>query len=159
MIPESGPDCPRSGGTRSPTRSTPPRPRDRRHRPTTGHPEGTGETVKFIEALGIANAFDLAVASKVLSLIEQQGAAHVAFNVSGATIASPASFGMLAALLARRRKLAGKEASDAPAIECAGETLSQFHNEIYQEEMERQMTAWMQELRAKAFIDNRLESQ
>ncbi len=47
----------------------------------------------------------LAVASKVLNEIEKCDA-HVAFNVSGATIASPASFGMLAALLARRRKLA-----------------------------------------------------
>ncbi|MBA2587821.1 MAG: EAL domain-containing protein [Alphaproteobacteria bacterium] len=69
-------------------------------------PEGTGETVKFIEALGIANVFDLAVANKVLGLIEQNASAHIAFNVSGATIASPASFGMLAAILAKRRKLA-----------------------------------------------------
>lgn len=68
--------------------------------------EGTGETVKFIEALGIANAFDLAVASKVLAVIEQQPAAHIAFNISGATIASPASFDMLATILAKRRKLA-----------------------------------------------------
>jgi EAL domain-containing protein (putative c-di-GMP-specific phosphodiesterase class I) len=70
------------------------------------NPEGTGETVKFIEALGIANALDLAVANKVLGLIEQQSDAHIAFNVSGATIADPASFGLLAGLLARRRKLA-----------------------------------------------------
>jgi len=69
-------------------------------------PEGTGETVKFIEALGIANSFDLAVANKVLGLIAQHPDAHIAFNVSGETIASPASFGMLAAILARRRKLA-----------------------------------------------------
>ncbi len=69
------------------------------------NPQGTGDTVKFIEALGIANAFDLAVASKVLNEIEKCDA-HIAFNISGATIASPASFGMLAALLARRRKLA-----------------------------------------------------
>ncbi|MES2472754.1 MAG: EAL domain-containing protein, partial [Pseudomonadota bacterium] len=69
------------------------------------NPEGTGETVKFIEALGIANAFDLAIATKVLDMIEQADV-HVAFNISGATIASPASFGMLAEILARRRKLA-----------------------------------------------------
>jgi EAL domain-containing protein (putative c-di-GMP-specific phosphodiesterase class I) len=69
-------------------------------------PEGTGETVKFMEALGIANSLDLAVANKVLSVIEQHGQAQVAFNVSGETIASPASFGMLAAVLARHRKLA-----------------------------------------------------
>ncbi len=53
------------------------------------NPEGTGETVKFIEALGIANAFDLAVASKVLSVIEQQPDVHLAFNISAATIANP----------------------------------------------------------------------
>jgi EAL domain-containing protein (putative c-di-GMP-specific phosphodiesterase class I) len=69
-------------------------------------PEGTGETVKFMEALGIANSLDLAVANKVLSVIEQHGQAQIAFNVSGETIASPASFGMLAAVLARHRKLA-----------------------------------------------------
>jgi EAL domain-containing protein (putative c-di-GMP-specific phosphodiesterase class I) len=68
--------------------------------------EGTANTVKFIEALGIANVFDLAVASKILSLVEQHSGAHIAFNVSGATIASPSSFGMLAAILAKGRKLA-----------------------------------------------------
>ena len=68
--------------------------------------EGTANTVKFIEALGIANVFDLAVASKVLSLVENHAGAHIAFNVSGATIASPSSFGMLAAILAKGRKLA-----------------------------------------------------
>jgi len=68
--------------------------------------QGTGDTVKFIEALGIANTLDLAVANKVLDLIERHGDAQVAFNVSGATIASPAGFGMLAAILARHRKLA-----------------------------------------------------
>jgi len=64
------------------------------------NPEGTEATVKFIEALGIANVFDLAVAAKVLNLIEQEADAQIAFNISGATIASPASFGMLAAILA-----------------------------------------------------------
>jgi EAL domain-containing protein (putative c-di-GMP-specific phosphodiesterase class I) len=92
------------------------------------NPEGTGDTVKFIEALGIANAFDLAVASKVLNEIEKCDA-HVAFNVSGATIASPASFGMLAALLARRRKLAPRtliEITETAAItdlEAAGKAI------------------------------------
>ena len=69
-------------------------------------PEGTGDTVKFIEALGVADTFDLAVANKVLSLIEQRPDVQIAFNVSGATLASPASFGVLAGMLARRRKLA-----------------------------------------------------
>ncbi len=55
-------------------------------------------------------------------------------------------------------KLAGKEtnvAEEAP-VDCSGDALNPFRNEIYQEEMERQMGAWMQELRAKAFIDVRI---
>lgn len=93
------------------------------------NPEGTGETVKFIEALGIANAFDLAIATKVLDVIEQTDV-HVAFNVSGATIASPASFGMLAAILAKRRKLAPRtliEITETVAIvdlESAGKAIA-----------------------------------
>ena len=92
-------------------------------------PEGTSETVKFIEALGIANSFDLAVANKVLALIEQHTHVHIAFNVSGETIASPASFGMLAAILAKRRKLAPRtliEITETAAIadlESAGKAI------------------------------------
>ena len=93
------------------------------------NPEGTRETVKFMEALGIANSLDLAVASKVLGLIEQHAHAHVAFNISGATIASPASFGMLAAILARCRKFAPRtliEITETAAIsdlECAAKAI------------------------------------
>lgn len=93
------------------------------------NPEGTGETVKFIEALGIANAFDLAVANKVLGLIEERDDVHIAFNVSGATIESPASFGMLAGILAKRRKLAPRtliEITETAAIsdlESAGKAI------------------------------------
>ena len=92
-------------------------------------PEGTQATVTFIEALGIANVFDLAVASKVLSVVEQQRDAHVAFNVSGATIAAPASFGMLAAILAKGRRLAPRvlvEVTETAAIadlESAGKAI------------------------------------
>jgi EAL domain-containing protein (putative c-di-GMP-specific phosphodiesterase class I) len=92
--------------------------------------EGTGNTVKFIEALGIANAFDLAVASKVLSLVEQHAGAHIAFNVSGATIATPSSFGMLAAILAKGRKFASRlliEITETAAIadlESAGKAIA-----------------------------------
>ena len=83
------------------------------------NPEGTQATVAFIEALGIANAFDLAVANKVLSLVEQRSGAHIAFNVSGTTIASPSSFGMLAAILAKGRKMASRiliEVTETAAI-------------------------------------------
>jgi len=94
------------------------------------NPEGTQETVAFIEALGIANTFDLAVASKVLNLVEQQPGVHIAFNVSGATIATPSSFGMLAAILAKGRKLAPRvliEVTETAAIadlENAGKAIS-----------------------------------
>lgn len=72
------------------------------------NPHGTAETVKFVEALGIADIFDLAVANKILALVERDPNKdmQIAFNVSGATIASPASFGILASLLARKRALA-----------------------------------------------------
>jgi EAL domain-containing protein (putative c-di-GMP-specific phosphodiesterase class I) len=87
-----------------------------------GANHGTGETVKFIEALGIADVFDLAVTAKVLSVMANDARTHyqVAFNVSGRTIASPASFGMLAALLAKNRKLAPRllvEITETAAIE------------------------------------------
>jgi EAL domain-containing protein (putative c-di-GMP-specific phosphodiesterase class I) len=94
------------------------------------NPEGTQDTVKFIEALGISNAFDLAVASKVLDLIEDQSGAHIAFNISGATIASASSFGMLAGILAKRRKLAPRtliEITETAAIadlESAGKAIA-----------------------------------
>jgi len=68
--------------------------------------QDTGETIQFMEALGIAGAFDLAVANKVISLVDQLPDVHVAFNVSAETIANPASFGVLAAMLAKRRRLA-----------------------------------------------------
>lgn len=70
--------------------------------------ENTGEIIGFAEALGIADAFDLAVAVKVLSGIgaPDSGAARVAFNLSGNTLSSPAAFGLLAGVLARNRALA-----------------------------------------------------
>ena len=94
------------------------------------NPEGTQATVQFIEALGIANAFDLAVAGKVLAVAEQERDVHLAFNVSGATIASPPSFGMLAAILAKDRRLAPRvliEITETAAItdlESAGKAIA-----------------------------------
>ncbi|MDE2184260.1 MAG: EAL domain-containing protein [Alphaproteobacteria bacterium] len=68
----------------------------------------TAETIQFVEAMGIANAFDLAVAVKVFNVLEtdKSHAACVAFNVSGYTVQSSSSFAMLAGLLARKRRLA-----------------------------------------------------
>lgn len=63
----------------------------------------TASTVKFAEALGVADAFDLAVAHKVLSQVETlPGETKIAFNLSGQTLSSPASFGLLSALLASK---------------------------------------------------------
>lgn len=69
--------------------------------------ESTGEIVSFAEALGIADAFDLAVAVKALA--QAQATGHcIAFNVSGHTIDSPPAFGLLAGMLARRRNIASR---------------------------------------------------
>ena len=101
------------------------------------NPEGTGETVKFIEDLGIANSFDLAVANKVLTVIEQVPDAQIAFNVSGETIASPASFGMLAAMLAKRRRFAPRtlieitETAQIADLESAGKAIQVLRNMGY----------------------------
>lgn len=71
-------------------------------------PGKTAETVKFVEALGIADAFDLAVVLKVVAALEQDRShsATVAFNVSGHTVQSPESFALLTGLLEGKRKLA-----------------------------------------------------
>ena len=69
-------------------------------------PDNTGETVAFAEALGISDAFDVAVAAKVLKEAEENGNAHIAFNLSGATFCAPATFGLIAGLLATKRNLA-----------------------------------------------------
>jgi peptidyl-prolyl cis-trans isomerase SurA len=39
---------------------------------------------------------------------------------------------------------------------CEGEALEPFRNELYQEEMGRQMASWVDDLRKKAFVDVRL---
>lgn len=68
----------------------------------------TAEVVGFAEALGIADAFDLAVAVKVISHVgkPESAAQRVAFNISGRTLSQPAAFGLLAGVLARHRVLA-----------------------------------------------------
>ncbi len=92
--------------------------------------QGTAETIKFMEALGIANAFDLAVAKKVLDVLERNNSLRIAFNISGATIASSASFGVLAAMLGKRSKLASRaliEITETAAItdlEAAGRAIA-----------------------------------
>ena len=71
-------------------------------------PGSTGETVEFVERFGISDAFDLAVAVKVIAAAEESAAqkSHIAFNISGRTISSPSTFGLLAGMLAHKRALA-----------------------------------------------------
>lgn len=52
-------------------------------------------------------------------------------------------------------KVTDRRAAEAPRCDST-EALEPFRNELYQEEMQRQMEAWVQELRAKAFVDIRL---
>jgi len=68
----------------------------------------TAETVSMVEQLGMAASFDLAVALKVIGAVqaEKDKSIHVAINLSGHTIASPQSFGLVAGFLARYRALA-----------------------------------------------------
>ena len=70
--------------------------------------ESPAETIRFAEEMRIADAFDLAVAVKVLAELERepQGRFKLALNVSGRTIASPESFALLEGLLARKSALA-----------------------------------------------------
>ena len=92
--------------------------------------QDSGETIQFMEALGIAGALDLAVANKVMTLVEQLPDVHVAFNVSADTIANPASFGVLAGMLARRHKLAPRllieitETANIGNLESAGKAIA-----------------------------------
>lgn len=68
----------------------------------------TAETVTMVEQLGMAASFDLAVTLKVIAAVqaEKDKSVHVAINLSGHTIASPQSFGLVAGFLARHRALA-----------------------------------------------------
>ena len=68
----------------------------------------TAEVVAFAEALGISNAFDVAIAVKVLDEASHNAQLRVAFNLSGSTISTPTAFGMVAGLLASKRALADR---------------------------------------------------
>ncbi len=69
--------------------------------------ESPAEIIKFAEDIGLADAFDLAVAIKVLAAVEKdQAGSCVAFNVSGRSIGSPEFFATLTGLLTKKRHLA-----------------------------------------------------
>jgi EAL domain-containing protein (putative c-di-GMP-specific phosphodiesterase class I) len=92
----------------------------------------TQDTVTFIEELGVSDAFDLAVAVKIVGLVESKAAhgRHVAFNLSGRTICEPATFGLLAGLLARKRALAPRllveitETAEITDLDAAGKAVA-----------------------------------
>jgi EAL domain-containing protein (putative c-di-GMP-specific phosphodiesterase class I) len=65
----------------------------------------TGETVAFAEALGISDAFDVAVTAKVLSEAEANPDTRISLNLSGGTLTSAHTFGLVAGLLACKRIL------------------------------------------------------
>ncbi len=44
----------------------------------------------------------------------------------------------------------------APTASCDESALNAFRNELYQEEMQRQMNAWIEELKQKAFVEVRI---
>jgi len=70
--------------------------------------QSPAETIRFAEDLGLADSFDLALVAKVFHLLEADPliVASVAINVSGRSIANPASFAMLEGLLRRQRVFA-----------------------------------------------------
>lgn len=72
--------------------------------------QSPGDTIRFAEEVGIADSLDLAVAVKVFAFIERglHYGAPIAMNVSGRSIASAASFAVLAGLL-EKKKAAAKQ--------------------------------------------------
>jgi EAL domain-containing protein (putative c-di-GMP-specific phosphodiesterase class I) len=93
--------------------------------------QNTGETIQFVEALGIADAFDAAAAIKVISAIEREGinGSSIALNLSGHTISTPSSFALVAGFLARKRALARRvlievtETAEISDLEAANKAL------------------------------------
>lgn len=69
-------------------------------------PDSTGETVAFAEALGISDAFDVAVTAKLLDEVGRKPNIRVALNISGSTLSSPSTFGLISGFLATKRSLA-----------------------------------------------------
>lgn len=93
--------------------------------------QNTGETIQFVEALGIADAFDAAAAIKVISAIERDGAngSSIALNLSGHTVSTPSSFALVAGFLAKKRALAKRvlievtETAEISDLEAANKAL------------------------------------
>jgi EAL domain-containing protein (putative c-di-GMP-specific phosphodiesterase class I) len=70
--------------------------------------QSPANTIKFAEDLGLTDAFDMAVALKAFSVLENDMSitASVAINISGRSFANSEAFGVLAGLLAKKRALA-----------------------------------------------------
>lgn len=70
-----------------------------------GGNQDTGKAIKFAEAMNMAGAFDLAATARVLAVLDRDGeCSPIAVNLSGHTLITPAAFGMVAGLLAHKRK-------------------------------------------------------
>ncbi|HWD26446.1 MAG TPA: EAL domain-containing protein [Rhizomicrobium sp.] len=94
--------------------------------------QNTQDTITFIEALGVSDALDLAVAFKIVGVAESKAShgCRIAFNISGKTICSPANFGLLAGFLTRKRALAPRllieitETAEIIDLEAAGKAVA-----------------------------------
>lgn len=92
--------------------------------------ESPAETIRFAEDLGLTDAFDIAVAEKAFTLLEENPfISSLAINVSGASIAKPASFAAFARLLDKKRALAKRlqieltETAEVPDLVVAGKAI------------------------------------
>jgi EAL domain-containing protein (putative c-di-GMP-specific phosphodiesterase class I) len=92
--------------------------------------ESPAETIRFAEDLGLTDAFDVAVADKAFTLLEENPfISSLAINVSGRSIAKPASFAAFAALLEKKRAFAKRlqieltETAEVPDLSAAGKAI------------------------------------
>jgi len=89
------------------------------------------ETIRFAEEMGLIDPFDLAVALKAFALLENEPAitASIAINISGRSMASAASFGLLAGVLSKKRALAKRvlievtESAEMPDLSAADKAI------------------------------------
>lgn len=82
-------------------------------------------------------------------MVESFDAAAFALPVGAISQVVETSFGLHIIKVSERRQ------AQAPRCD-SPEALEPFRNELYQEEMQRQMQAWIGELKTKAFVDIRL---
>jgi EAL domain-containing protein (putative c-di-GMP-specific phosphodiesterase class I) len=97
------------------------------------------ETISFAEEMGLIDPFDLAVALKGFGILESDPAitASIAINISGRSIANPASFGLLAGVLSKKRALAKRvlieitESAEMPDLSAAAKAIQMLREMGY----------------------------